>query len=209
MTEPVTGSRRPSAARDRVLATADRLFSSTGVQAVGVDRLISEARVARMTFFRHFPSKDDLVVAFLTARAGRARADLRGLRAANPDDPRSVLTAMGGAVAEASEMPGFRGCEFINTAAEYCDPAHPARVVVTEHRAWVKHFIEELLAELGHPEPHAGAELLLMLRTGAMIAASLDSVGDERFVNAWNSVIDAATPVISLSSGKLQSHAGY
>jgi AcrR family transcriptional regulator len=78
---------RPSAARDRILATADRLFYTTGVRAVGVDRVIAESQVARMTFFRHFPTKDDLVASFLRRRVRIAEEELARVEAEHPGDP--------------------------------------------------------------------------------------------------------------------------
>ena len=85
---------QPSAARARILAAATRLFYSTGIRAVGVDRIIAESEVARMTFFRHFPTKDHLVTAFLESQADTGRAELRQVREASEDGPRAVLAAV-------------------------------------------------------------------------------------------------------------------
>jgi AcrR family transcriptional regulator len=183
---PIRVAAKPSAARDRILSTASRLFYATGIRAVGVDRVIAEAQVARMTFFRHFPTKDDLVVAFLSGHVERARADLAQVRAAAGGDwPRAVLGWV--LVTTEPAAAGFRGCEFINTAAEFCDPAHPVRTVVAEHRAWVRDVLSEALFELGHPRPHSTAELLLALRTGAIVAASLEGLdnADDAVARTW------------------------
>jgi AcrR family transcriptional regulator len=190
---------RPSAARDRILATANQLFYSTGIRAVGVDRVIAESQIARMTFFRHFPSKDDLVVAFLTGRVEGARAEVAQLRAAaGADWPRAVLGWVLDGVATARGVEEFRGCEFVNTAAEFCDPTHPVRVVVAEHRAWIRSLLQDALVELRHPAPLGTAEMLLALRTGAVIAASLEGFcdPDDTLTSTWWSLIDArsATP---------------
>ena len=75
------------AARDRILNTADRLFYATGIHAVGVDRIIAEAGVARATFYRHFPTKDDLIAAYLGRRAESARERLTALREQHRDAP--------------------------------------------------------------------------------------------------------------------------
>ena len=170
---------KPSAARERILSTASRLFYATGIRAVGVDRVIAEAQVARMTFFRHFPTKDDLVLAFLSRQVERARADLTQVReAAGPEWPRAVLGWVLAGVTTEPAAAGFRGCEFINTAAEFCDPAHPVRTVVADHRAWIRDAMQEALTALGHPRPRSTAELLLTLRTGAIVAASLEGLDD-------------------------------
>jgi AcrR family transcriptional regulator len=185
---------KPSAARDRILATASQLFYSTGIRAVGVDRVIAESEVARMTFFRHFPSKDDLVVAFLNRQVDLARAELTQLRnTAGAGWPGAVLEWVANGVMTARAVEGFRGCEFVNTAAEFCDPSHPVRVVVAEHRAWIRDLMQDALTELGHPEPRSTAEVLLMLRTGAVVAASLEGLDDRdsAFTHTWWSLVDS------------------
>jgi AcrR family transcriptional regulator len=184
---------KPSAARDRILATASRLFYSTGIRAVGVDRVIAESEVARMTFFRHFPSKDDLVAAFLNRQVELARAELTQLRnTAGAEWPGAVLGWVADGVTTARAVEGFRGCEFINTAAEFCDPSHPVRVVVAQHRAWIRDVMQDALTELGHPRPRSTAEVLLMLRTGAVVAASLEGLDDRdnAFTRAWWSLVN-------------------
>ena len=184
---------KPSAARDRILSTASRLFYTTGIRSVGVDRVIAESEVARMTFFRHFPSKDDLVVAFLTTRADLARSALARIREdAGPEWPRAVLGWVAAGVTTEPEVDGFRGCEFINTAAEFCDPSHPVRLIVEAHRAWIRDVMTDALVELGHPSPRSTAELLMMLRTGAIVAASLEGLRDpdEAFPRTWWALVD-------------------
>lgn len=183
---------KPSAARERILATASRLFYGVGIRAVGVDRVIAESSVARMTFFRHFPSKDDLVVAFLTQRVELARAELAQLREKSGADwPRAVLAWVADGVTTARETEGFRGCEFINTAAEFSDPEHPVRVIAGQHRAWIRDQMQEALTELKHPTPGSTAEQLLMLRTAAVIAASLEGLDDpdNTFSRIWWSLV--------------------
>lgn len=182
---------RPSAAGDRILATATGLFISTGIRAVGVDRLIAESGVARATFFRHYPTKDDLVVAFLEARAADARAELSAIRAA-PGGARAVLAEIAAGSKQGVGSAEFRGCEYINTAAEYCDPDHIVRVVVDRHRAWVRDIMADSLRELGHPTPFATAEVLFTMRTGAIVASSLEgfSDADGAFDRAWWSLVD-------------------
>ena len=123
------GRRRPSAARARILATADRLFYAKGIRAVGVDRVVAEARVTRVTFYRHFPSKDHLIAAYLNRRLEHDQGQFARLRRDHPDDPRAVLTALVQALAKRHAAPGFRGCAYANLAAEYCDQDHPARAI--------------------------------------------------------------------------------
>lgn len=182
---------RASAARERVLATATDLFISTGIRSVGVDRIIAESGVARATFFRHFPTKDDLVVAFLEARAAEGRRELTAVRN-GPDGARALLAEVAHGSKQGIGSVEFRGCEFINTAAEYCDPDHVVRVVVDRHRSWVRDIMADALAELGHPTPFATAEVLFTMRTGAIVASSLEgfSDADGAFDRAWWALVD-------------------
>ena len=90
--DPVRSLQRPSAARSRILATADRLFYAEGIRAVGVDRVVSEAKVTRATFYRHFPSKDHLITAYL---AGRLERDQDQLNRAAPGPPRRLAGRSG------------------------------------------------------------------------------------------------------------------
>ncbi len=188
----MTTSTAAPSARDRILTTADRLFYATGVRAVGVDRVIAEAGVAKMTFFRHFPTKDDLVVAFLEQRERASRAELTRIRSEQPDGPRAVLGTIAAEVSTIPVSDGFRGCEFINTAAEFSDSSHRTRTVVHRHRAWIRDLMTECLTALDHPTPAATAELLLMLRTGAIVASSLEGFTnpDGGFERAWWTLIE-------------------
>ena len=161
-------------ARERVLDTADALFFAVGVQAVGVDRVIAEAGVARATLFRHFPTKDHLVAAYLERRALRAREELGALRDAHREDPARVLAAIADVVDAYRDLPGFRGCEFINAAAEFADPAHPAHRIAIEHRQWFTDFLAEVLADMGHEDAAVTARAMMMVRTGALVGASLE-----------------------------------
>src|SRR4249919_1096453 len=104
---PPSRSSRPSAARARILATASRLFYGTGIRAVGVDRVIAESEVARMTFFRHFPTKDQLVVAFLESQAAAARVEL--LRIREQEGARALLATVAAGVRTVPATEGFRG----------------------------------------------------------------------------------------------------
>ena len=180
-----------SPAKVRILRTASDLFISTGIRTVGVDRLIAESGVARATFFRHFPTKDDLVVSFLDAQAAAARDHLTRVRL-QPDGARAVLAAIAAGGKVGLQCDRFRGCEFINTAAEYCDPDHPVRVVVDAHRTWVRDIMADALTELGHPHPFATAQLLFTMRTGIVVASSLEGYADIDgvFDRAWWALVD-------------------
>lgn len=169
--------RRPeSPARRRVLDTAGALFYAEGIHAVGIDRVIAEAAVAKATFYHHFPSKDDLVRAYLQEQSDLIK------RATVPagDTYEERVVSVFDTIGEYACGPGFRGCAFINAAAEYPDPAHPVRRVVADYRAWFRGVIEDLLTAAHHPDAERTATMLLMLRDGLVVAGGLDDPAEAR-----------------------------
>ncbi|MCF3130418.1 TetR/AcrR family transcriptional regulator [Streptomyces olivochromogenes] len=163
---------RPSEARDRLLATAERLFYGEGIRAVGVDKVIAEAQVTRATFYRHFPGKEDLVTAYLTGRDNAIRAGVAaGARQAA--DSHGLLTLLVEGIGQEVCSPGFRGCPFINAAAEYPDPDSPVHQAVLTHRAWFRQTLVDAFGAEGHPDPEQAADIAVALRDGAMVAGYL------------------------------------
>lgn len=186
---------RPSAARQRILDTADQLFYNEGIHAVGVNRIVDEAAVTRVTLYRHFPSKDDLIAAYLDRRARFDRAQVDGLIAEYPDDPRRALTELATALTRDDFAATQRGCPFINASAEFTR-GHRACAYATDIRAWVVGRFEELLIRLEHRSPRATAHQLMMVRTGAVVAGALDDDADLNadFYDCWNKLIDDGLP---------------
>jgi AcrR family transcriptional regulator len=158
--------------KDRLLATASRLFYAEGIHAVGVERLVSEAAVTRATFYRHYPTKDHLVAAYLTETSRQIRVAVEAARAGKP--PREGLADAMAVVGDATRGEDFRGCQFLNAAAEYPDPRHPVRAVIDDHRTWFFEVLREQAAALGHPEPDHAARVLVLLRDGALHGGELD-----------------------------------
>src|SRR5262245_52040153 len=114
-----------SAARQRLLETADRLFYQEGFRAVGIDRIIAEAGVAKMSLYKHFPSKDDLILAVLQYREEGVLQFFRAAMERHGKKPKKPLRAFFAALKDLFESPGFRGCCFQNAAVELADPTHP------------------------------------------------------------------------------------
>ncbi|MDT9594266.1 TetR/AcrR family transcriptional regulator [Nocardioides zeae] len=188
---------RTSPVRSRILTAARRRFYVDGIRAVSADRLIADAEVSKMTFYRHFRSKDDLVVAYLGEFVTEERAAMAESRAAHAGDPAAVLRAYAERIGTLSCVEGFRGCAFLNAAAEYADPTHPVRGVVQTHRAWLRGELADLLIELGVSAGRAerAADELQMLRDGAMVAGTLDGRPTEAaasLVAAGEAVVRAA-----------------
>ncbi|WP_152364612.1 TetR/AcrR family transcriptional regulator [Microlunatus speluncae] len=161
-----------SEARARLLRTASELFYAEGLHSVGVDRVVATAGVTRATLYRHFPGKDDLVVAYLTQADEALRARARDARAQDLS-PEDTIRTVGRAIADDIRSPGFRGCAFLNAAAEFPDPAHPVHQAVLRHRQWFLELITELMIATGKPDPEPAARHFVMLRDGAMAAGCL------------------------------------
>ena len=166
-----TVPQRPSEARERLLRTASGLFYAKGIHAVGVDEILSRARVTRATFYRHFPSKDDLIVQYIrTADQG-----IRDAVAPATDKPTyadSGVHALADFVASQIKTPGFRGCAFLNAAAEYPDVENPIHQAILAHRTW---FYETALHAFGRVTDRAplAAAHFVMLRDGAFVEGCL------------------------------------
>lgn len=163
---------RFSEARLRLLTTATRIFYAEGIHAVGVDRIVAEAKVTRATFYRHFPGKEDLVVTYLREVHQMERGAFDAAIAANPS-PVDALLAVAGSIAQAIQSPGFRGCAFLNAAAEYPDADHPVHQQIIAHRQWFLDAITALLARVAEESSDLAGRHFVMLRDGAMAAGCL------------------------------------
>jgi AcrR family transcriptional regulator len=164
------GSARASA-RDRLLAAASELFHRNGVQATGVDSVIEAADVAKATFYRHFPSKDDLVVAWLRDRRARWFDRVRARAEADGAPPAEVIPLFFEAVAEWLETEDFRGCPYLNTAAEFTDAVHPTRPVIREYLQEIEDYLAGVAAAAGYRDPRLLAIELQTLLAGAISLA--------------------------------------
>ncbi len=162
-----------SEARARLLSSASRLFYTEGLHSVGIDRVIADAGVTRATLYRHFPSKDDLLVAYLTEADRAIRAQVAAARESAAGAPEDVVLAVATTIADGIRSPGFRGCAFLNAAAEYPDPAHPVHQAVLAHRQWFLDTVTDLLAATGDTAAEPAAQHFVMLRDGAMAAGCL------------------------------------
>jgi AcrR family transcriptional regulator len=175
-----SGGRGRSEARERLLSTASGLFYREGIRAVGVERILAEAPATRATFYRHFPSKEDLVLAYLRGVDDQTRAEVRAA-VETASSPADAVRAIGNAVADSLAKPEFRGCAFLNAAAEYPDPDDPVRQVILDHRAWYLTTLAGLFAQVfgtspRRPNPQHAARHFVMMRDGAMTGTHLDGV---------------------------------
>jgi AcrR family transcriptional regulator len=164
--------------REVLVTAATELFYAEGLRAVSVDKVIEKAGTTKVTFYRHFKSKDDLVVAHLDVRAQQERDGILGAVAEAGGDPDRVFQLIAAQLGEFSCLQGFRGCPFINAAAEYPDPESAVRHTVDAHRAWCKNAFREIIEPLALPDPRGVADDLMLIRDGAMVAGYLDTPED-------------------------------
>jgi AcrR family transcriptional regulator len=170
---------KDSAARERLLDAARRIFYAEGINTVGVARIVEEAGVTLATFYRHFPSKQDLILAYLqrvhddfVSRAAAAREAAK--------DPGDMLRLIGNNITAQLFEPGFRGCAFINAASEFEDPDGPIMRAVVTHRTWLHDLARDTFASAGHPQPDVAASRYVMLRDGATTAGYLGDPSQAR-----------------------------
>lgn len=166
---------RPRRREDLLRAAAARFYRD-GIAATGVDALAADAGTAKMTLYSNFGSKDELVVAYLRERDRRFFAELDA-RLATRDDPWDRALAIVDLYERYLDEEGFRGCAFVNAAAEL--PAgHPARAVVADHKARALERWTVLIAEFGVAEPERLARECHYLLEGAFAQAGLGLDGD-------------------------------
>jgi AcrR family transcriptional regulator len=159
-------------ARQRLLTAAYELFSGQGVQAVGVDAIIERSGVARQTMYRHFGSKQELVIAFLARREelwtyGWLAAEVRR----RTDDPRERLLTIFDVFDEWFRSPNFEGCSFINVMLEHPDPEHPLHRAAAEYLSHIRDFLAELATDAGIADPESFARQWHILMKGSIVAA--------------------------------------
>ena len=168
---PAPTAPKLSEPRERLLSTAAEIFYTSGIRTTGVERIIGAAGVTKATFYRHFPSKEDLALAYLRVEDTAIRQHLQ--KVSRDPDPVELLRVVGTGIAEELCRPGFRGCAFINAGAEYPDPASPVRRLVQEHRAWFHQYMTDAFAKAGHRRPVSAADHFALMRDGAMVQGYL------------------------------------
>jgi AcrR family transcriptional regulator len=161
----------PSRARERLMAAAEELFYAEGIRAVGVERILSVSGVGRASFYRHFASKDDLVVEVLRARDARWREWLADSVAARRLPPDQRPLAVFDALAERFAWADYRGCAFINTMVETADRDSAAHRAAAAHKRSLVDYLDRLLDDAGRSDHRAVAKQFVLLVDGAIVTA--------------------------------------
>jgi AcrR family transcriptional regulator len=184
------------AARSRILDTAFRLFYAHGVRGVGVDTVIAESGVAKATLYKHFPRKDDLVLAYLDRVDEVWRGQLEAAAEAAGPAPRERLVGMFDALLTACRRKGYHGCAFLNTATEAAGGSDVhARTV--KHKDDVRSWVRDTAAEAGARDPDGLARALTLLLDGGLASGVLDADprAAEAAKEAARALVDAACPL--------------
>ena len=167
-----------SEVRQRILETADRLFYQDGIRAVGIDRIIAEADVAKMSLYKHFPSKDDLILAVLRYREEKLLEFFTAGMERNSKRTKDKLRGFFATLKDFFESPGFRGCAFQNAAVELADPAHAGTQFVKEHKRRFQEFLTGLVEESLGKGAAKVAPAVGLLVEGAIVTAVIQGSPD-------------------------------
>jgi AcrR family transcriptional regulator len=159
----MTRSSEKTAMRQRILETADRLFYGQGIRAVGVDTIAAEIGISKRTLYNYFPSKDDLIVAYLSRRIRPAQASDRPPAEQILGDFERLERSFASGV--------FRGCPFVNAVAELKEPRHAANKLAIAFKEQRRIWFRELLTRLDVVDANGMATQLMLLVDGAIAAA--------------------------------------
>jgi AcrR family transcriptional regulator len=171
-----------ASARERILATAKDLFYREGIRAVGVDTVVEQSGVSKTSLYRQFESKDALIAAFAAEQDQMFWTWWDRIEAQHAGDPRALLRALLSGIAERIRRPGYRGCPFLNLAAEFPDPNHPGRIIARANKEELRARLAAIVSQTGAKDPGRIALQLALLINGAYamgLAAQSDDLGDD------------------------------
>ena len=158
-----------ASAKERLVETALTLFYQNGFHATGIDKILATAGVSKMTMYKHFPSKDALILETLTVRDQQFRQWLADRSAELADNPKDRMAAVFDALDEWFHKPDFHGCLFINATAEYGQADDPINQAALQHKHLVSAWLAELAEQAGIAEAAALARILMLLMEGAIV----------------------------------------
>ncbi len=167
----MSATAQSSPKRDHLMATAWRLFYRDGLRAVGIDTILGEAGVAKMTLYNHFASKEELIIAILEKRDLEFRTSLMAQVESAGTDPEQRLLAVFDWLEGWFGSESFKGCVFIRAVSEYPEPTHPIHQTAWRHKIAVKAALTDLCGAAGAKDAVALAETLSFLIDGAIVTA--------------------------------------
>ncbi len=177
--------------RERILQVADELFYREGIHVSGVDTIIVKSGVAKTTLYRYFPSKDDLIVAYLFGRNQRFFMALAAVEIQYAKDPKAQLIGIFEWLEALLARPDCYGCPFLITMTEYPDLNHPAHQVAVAHKQQVRDRVTKLAKQVGVKHPDELGQQLLLLIDGAFVHRRLFGTGDTGLKTGAIALIEA------------------
>jgi AcrR family transcriptional regulator len=184
-----------NSASERIRATAASLFYNQGIRATGVDKIIEDSGVAKMTFYKHFKTKETLIAEYLQARDQQwwkwVETALKQYKADDSEKPLVIFDAL----EQRLQRPFRRGCAFVNAMAELADPNHAGYQVALLHKRKVEAFVSNTCTAVGYLAPEELARELVLLLEGALVTAQRDGI-----TRAAKTAREMARKVLRLSS---------
>ena len=159
--------------RDHLLAVAQRMFCESGFHAVSVDAILEKAGVARMTLYKNFGSKEDLIVATLKREDRMFRQWLVSAVEAQSNHSKDRILGIFNALHDRFASEGYYGCAFIRASVEYPAPGHPVHRAAREHKEMIRSYLRGLAGEVQGADPMILSEQLYLLFEGAITASQL------------------------------------
>lgn len=180
--------------RERILASARALFYRDGIRAVGVETIAAEAGSNKMTLYRNFGSKEELIAEYLRGEVTAVEAHWDSLIARYPSDPKALILAWLKEMGALMTRPESRGCPMVNAAVELPDAEHPGRKVIEQHKSAMRDRLAAACRKAGLAHPELLADQIHMLVEGAGV--SLQSIGPDgpshRLVRIVESLLEGA-----------------
>jgi AcrR family transcriptional regulator len=159
--------------RDHLLAVAQRMFCETGFHAVSVDAILEEAGVARMTLYKNYGSKEELIIAALKREDRMFRQWLASAVEGKSNHSADRILGLFHALQDRFVSQGYHGCTFIRASIEYPAPSHPIHRAAREHKEMIRSYLRGLAGEVEGADPMILAEQLYLLFEGAITASQL------------------------------------
>ena len=162
--------------RDELVKKALQVFYDNGFHASGMDLIASETGVSKTSIYKHFRTKEDLIIAALKKRDVDFRTWLYQRMDELSDTPKGQLVSMFDALEEWFTTPGYRGCMFIKASSEFQDARHPIHIASADHKRSLEKYLTDLAQKAGLTNPVLLARQLLLLKEGAIVTAHLGHV---------------------------------
>ncbi len=165
--------------RDELVRKALKVFYRNGFHATGMDKLVVETGVSKTSMYKHFRTKEELILAALRLRDENFRNWLYRRMEEGADTPKAQLLAMFDALGEWFSEPEFQGCMFIKASAEYQNPKDPIHVQAAEHKRLISEHIREIARASGAHDPEDLSDQLMVLAEGAIVLSVMNVGGDQ------------------------------